>query len=596
MAHPLNLLSTLNASRSTDQVIAWRDGAAVSWGAFHARVADWSVLLGESPGDAFALLHHDAVEYAAALFGAWQARKTVFLPGDNLPGTCAGLRANVAGFLGEFDAEWQPKTAPSGNLHHQPVRFAAVGEDFPALVLYTSGSTGAAQPVAKNLGQMAAEVAHLEKQFGALLGAADVISTVSHQHIYGLLFNVLWPLAAGRRIQARTLTWSEDLSATLAAREAVLVSSPAHLGRIPENPRWATAAERLRAVFSSGGPLGFDIAQECRRLLGRVPIEVYGSSETGGIAWRQQESRQHQAWSALPGVEWRLDAIDAIDALDSIDAMGAIRPMDAGGAVLAVRSKHLPSADWFRTADRAQTAADGRFILGGRIDRIAKIEGKRISLSAIEKLLMASPLVDLARAIAVDGRRQRVAAFVVPSVRGQYELNALGRRGFTRLLRSLLDRFIEPVGMPRLWRFLEALPVNAQGKTSHADLLALLEAPPVLVIEPRSRLLERDAEHALFELVAPRDLVYFNGHFHGQLILAGVVQIDWAIAFGRRCFALPPQFRAIQMLKFQRLIMPDTPFRLELAYHPASATLSFKISTTLGIHASGRLLFGAADD
>lgn len=578
MAHPLNLLSTLNASRSADQVIAWRSGAAVSWGAFHGRVAAWSGLLGETAGDAFALLHHDAIEFAAALFGAWQARKTVFLPGDNLPGTCAGLRANVAGFLGEFDAEWQPKAAPSWNLDHRPTRFAAIDADFVGLVLYTSGSTGAAQPIAKNLGQMAAEVAHLEKQFGALLGAADVITTVSHQHIYGLLFNVLWPLAAGRRIQARSLSWFEDLSATLAARDAVLISSPAHLSRMPENPGWAKAAQRLRAVFSSGGPLSFEVAQECQRLLGRVPIEVYGSSETGGIAWRQQESREHQAWTALPGVEWRLNAIAAEE------------------EVLAVRSKHLPSEDWFRTADRAQAAGDSRFILGGRIDRIAKIEGKRISLSAIEKLLMASPLVDLARAIAVDGRRQRVAAFVVPSERGQYELNAVGRRGFTRLLRRLLDESIDPVGMPRRWRFLEALPVNAQGKTSHADLLALLEAPPVLLAEPRSRLLERDAEHALFELVAPRDLVYFNGHFHGQPILPGVVQVDWAIAFGRRCFALPPQFRAIQMLKFQRLIEPDTPFRLELVYQPASATLSFKIRTALGTHASGRLLFGGADD
>ncbi len=82
----------------------WRNGAAVDWDAFHGRVAAWSGLLGETAGDAFALVHHDAIEFAAALFGAWLARKTVFLPGDNLPGTCAGLRANVAGFLGEFDA------------------------------------------------------------------------------------------------------------------------------------------------------------------------------------------------------------------------------------------------------------------------------------------------------------------------------------------------------------------------------------------------------------------------------------------------------------------------------------------------------------
>ena len=216
-------------------------------------------------------------------------------------------------------------------------------------------------------------------------------------------------------------------------------------------------------------------------------------------------------------------------------------------------------------------------------------------MNAIEQLLLASPLLEFARVLAVDGRRQRLAAFVVPSAIGRRELTALGRRAFTRRMRSLLEHFIEPVGLPRIWRYLEALPVNAQGKTSHADLLGLLESAPALVTEPRSRLLERDGERAVFELIAPRDLAYFHGHFPGQPILSGVVQVDWAIAYGRRCFDLPPQFRAIQMLKFQRLIVPDTPFRLELLYSPPSAMLSFKISTSLGIHASGRILFGAAD-
>lgn len=577
MALPLNLLRTINADRSSDETIAWRGGGAMSWGAFHGRIAAWSGLLKESPGDAFALFHHDAIEFAAALFGAWLVRKTVYLPGDNLPATCAGLRANVTGFLGEFNPEWQPKEAPQSNLDHKPARCAVMDADFVGLVLYTSGSTGAPQPIAKKLGQLAAEVANLENQFGGLLGAADIISTVSHQHIYGLLFNILWPLAAGRRIQASSLSWFGDLSATLASHDAVLVSSPAHLSRIPENPGWAKAAQRLCAVFSSGGPLSFDVAQECQRLLGRVPIEVYGSSETGGVAWRQQESRDHRAWTALPGVAWRIDAIDAEE------------------EVLAVSSAHLPSKDWFRTADRAQAAGDGGFLLGSRVDRIAKIEGKRVSLGKIEGLLTASPLVASARTLSVDGRRQRIAAFVVLSEIGRRELNALGRRGFTRLMRRMLDHCIEPVGLPRIWRYLDALPVNAQGKTSHADLLALLEPKPARVTEPQSRLIERDAERALFEIIAPHDLIYFNGHFHGQPILSGVVQVDWVIAYGRRCFDLPPQFRAIEMLKFQRLIVPDTPFRLELVCQPARATLSFKITTALGTHASGRVLFGAAD-
>ncbi|MGH7886282.1 MAG: AMP-binding protein, partial [Candidatus Binatia bacterium] len=514
MTQPLNLLSTLNAGRCADEAVVWPGGAAVSWGAFQARVAAWFGLLRETPGQAFALFHNDALEFAAALFGAWQARKTIFLPGDNLPGTCAGLSANVAGFLGEFDSEWRPNAAPPSDCGFKPAGVEAIDGDFAGLVLYTSGSTGAAQPIAKKLRQMAAEVANLEMQFGASLGAAEIVTTVSHQHIYGLLFNILWPLAAGRRIQSSSFSWFEDISATLTEREAVLVSSPAHLRRIPENPGWAKAPQRLRAVFSSGGPLSFDVAQECKRIMGRVPIEVYGSSETGGIAWRQQESSENQAWTALPGVQWRLDAQDGEE------------------DVLSVSSEHLPNKNWFRTEDRAQAAGNGRFILGGRVDRIAKIEAKRISLSAIENLLTASPLVELARALAVEGRRQRVAAFVVPSERGWRELGALGRRGFSRMMRGLLDQSIEPVGLPRVWRFLDALPVNAQGKTSHADLLVLLEPQPVPVTEPRSRLIERDAEHVLCELVAPRDLVYFDGHFHEQPILAGVVQIDWVIGYG----------------------------------------------------------------
>jgi hypothetical protein len=149
--------------------------------------------------------------------------------------------------------------------------------------------------------------------------------------------------------------------------------------------------------------------------------------------------------------------------------------------------------------------------------------------------------------------------------------------------------------MPRIWRYLEALPVNAQGKTSHADLLALLDAQPARLTEPRARLIERDAERALFELVAPRELVYFDGHFDGQPILAGVVQVDWVIGFGRRSFDLPAELCAIQALKFQRVIAPETPLSLELVYQSAKATLSFKLSTALGTHASGRLLFGGAD-
>jgi 3-hydroxymyristoyl/3-hydroxydecanoyl-(acyl carrier protein) dehydratase len=328
-------------------------------------------------------------------------------------------------------------------------------------------------------------------------------------------------------------------------------------------------------VFSSGGPLQFDVVQETLRVLGHVPIEVYGSSETGGIAWRRQQDEKSEDWTPFDGVAWQ---------------------MDGETGVLEIRSPNLPDDRWFTTADRAEPAGAGLFRLKGRVDRIAKIEGKRISLNAIESQLKSSPLVTDARVIVLEGKRQRVAAFIVPSELGRCRLMDSGKLSLNRSLRDLIRQKVEAVGVPRIWRYLEVLPVNPQGKATQTQLMALLGPEFPREIKPRHRLLERDGGRAVLALIAPRDLLYFDGHFPGRPILAGVVQIDWVIAFGRLYFELPPSFRGIHALKFQRVIPPELPVRVELIHEPAKCALSFKITSDTGTHASGRIIFGAKDD
>jgi acyl-coenzyme A synthetase/AMP-(fatty) acid ligase len=478
----------------------------------------------------------------------------------------------VDGFLGEFGPDWKPLGPKPEDRTPAADGFGRLDPDFVGLVLYTSGSTGAPQAIPKKLFQMAAEVATLEAEFGAMLGDPEIMATVSQQHIYGLLFKILWPLAAGRAVHTRSFSFLEELAAA-AERDFLVVSGPAHLKRLAENPVWAPAAKRLKAVFSSGGPLTFDVARETERLLGQRPIEVYGSSETGGIAWRRQHTSD-QAWTPFAGIRWRVDPDDG---------------------VLEIVSPNLPDGHWFRTADRVELLAKNGFLLRGRVDRIVKIEGKRISLDAIESQLAVSPMVAQARVLALEGRRERVAAFVVPSADGRRKLAEVGKLGFDRLLRDTLSRSVEAVGLPRVWRYLDALPVNAQGKTTHAGLLALLDGDPSRSTLPLERLLERDPCRAVFELTAPRELLYFDGHFPGVPILAGVVQVDWVISYARQCFDLPPLFRGIHQLKFQRVITPEMPVTLELVHDPAKSSLSFKITSSHGAHASGRVLFGAPD-
>ncbi|PHV16288.1 AMP-binding protein [Janthinobacterium sp. BJB303] len=559
-------------ARPAALAVGWRDGAVLDHGHFAARMQAWAGMLECQSGHDFALYLDDSIEFGAALLGAWQAGKTVWLTADTLPASCASLAASVDGFLGQFPARHAPLSPPAASA---PARaWKVLAEDFPALVVYTSGSTGAAQAIPKKLSQLASEVATLEQLFGSHADGAAVVATVSHQHIYGLLFKVLWPLAAGRAVHAHSADYPEQLSALLARGPCVLAASPAHLKRLPEHLDWSGARAQLRAVFSSGGPLALDSALAAGSLLGRVPCEIYGSSETGGVAWRQRapERPDDESWQGFPGVDWRLQDDGALE----------------------VRSAHLAGDGWLRLADHARQTDAGRFQLLGRSDRIVKIEEKRISLNAIEAALLATPLVAEARVLLCDapaGERQKVAAFIVCSAAGRALLGAQGKLALNRQLQLALGGQVEAVALPRRWRYLEQLPINAQGKTTQALLLALLELPRLPHVELIESASGGDTPRLLFELRVPANLFYFDGHFTGAPLLPGVVQVEWALHFARQHLALPAHFRAMHALKFQQPVLPDRPVRLALEYDALKASLQFRYLSDAGQHASGRILF-----
>ena len=145
------------------------------------------------------------------------------------------------------------------------------------------------------------------------------------------------------------------------------------------------------------------------------------TEETGGIAWRQQHTRTDEAWTPMPGVGFRIDCEQG---------------------VLEIRSPHLPNEEWSPTADRATSAGDNRFLIRERVDRIVKIEEKRISLAALEYKLTASPMVADARVILIERRRPRIAAFIVPSVIGRSKLEEVGKLAFNRALRDTLSQAV----------------------------------------------------------------------------------------------------------------------------------------------------------
>ncbi|RKI61427.1 4-coumarate--CoA ligase [Corallococcus sp. AB049A] len=565
MAEPLALETLLVHGRPAGHPVARGEDGVRDAGAFRARVARWRAAFTAHGGQRFALFTEDTFDFATALFGAWHAGACVYLPADARPATLDALKAHVDGFAGRAP-QGQTPLAPAGNEDVAPAALQALSPDLAALVVYTSGSSGEPTAIPKRLSQLSSEVATLGRLFDADVGDVPVLATVSHQHIYGLLFRVLWPLTSGRPFDTHVLPYPEDILSALQAGPGLLVASPAHLKRLPSTLDWAAARGNLRGLFSSGGPLTPEALQACRDLLGRAPVEVYGSSETGGVAWRWRDTDDGASWRTMPGVEVRAEE-------------------DA----LWVRSPHLalPPGEWFTTEDRARPVPGG-FELLGRRDRLLKLEEKRVSLSAMERALVASGLLREARVIPLtEGHRVILAVVGVPSADGWQLQESGGRRSLSQALREKLAPHFESSALPRRFRYLEVMPVNSQGKSTEAALAALFDPK-----RPPFRVLERSGERALLAVDVPANSPYFDGHFPGSPILPGVVQLDWALMLGREHFALPPDFQRIETLKFQQVIPPGAQLTLELTWAKESGRLGFKLTSAAGSHASGRIVLG----
>lgn len=575
----------------SDRIVARANGLALTHVDFLAQVDRWQHAFQNSQEASWAISLKDPFDFAAALFGAWHANKAVVLPGDDRPATLAALHELGCGLAGDLPGGLQPAACVQPALVRGPLNPQDV-----ALTVFTSGSQGLPQAIDKSLAPLWSEVQALEQAFGHLFkldGEPSVITwaTVSHQHIYGLLFLVLWPLAAGRPMACQRLQFPEDMVRVLGVGPTVLVATPAHLKRLGDHLAWDDVRAGLQAVFSSGGPLSFEVSQEVDRLTGRTPIEVLGSSETGGIAWRQATSAG-TPWQPFADVQWRVE-----------------------GGCLSVQSPRLPVAGWWQTSDRVERNGAQGFRLLGRQDRIVKIEEKRVSLTAVEKALLQTAWVQEARAVVVSTPiGERVGAVLVLSSQGRDLLDS-GRRALSASLKDALAASLEPLAQPRRWRFVEALPVNAQGKTPE-DLLRELFAQPVDERQPMPELppvvwLSQGDDDAVAVLDIHRGLSAFNGHFPIAPILPGVAQLDWALALGRRCFSLPDEFVRLEVLKFVRPVVPGTKLHLSLQRkarpkEPDLVTLQFRLYSLpqgegdAGLaaeteHASGRAIWRARE-
>jgi 3-hydroxymyristoyl/3-hydroxydecanoyl-(acyl carrier protein) dehydratase len=514
------------------------------------------------------VFRQDRYAYAAALLGAWSRGYSVCLP-PNQRGTTISdlLKTGTVGAL-------LHDTGASGHLSVPDILDAPI-EVTPlstctlpspvAVTVMTSGTTGASVAWDKSAQQLLLEVAEQARTFH--LGPdLNYCVTVPPSHLYGLLFGVLLPLVTGSAFSRNTPLLPGEVAAYVGLHRAqVLVSVPTHLRAIRTlDP---TQVQTLEHVFSSAGPLPEETARAFVTQLGKPITEIFGSTETGGIAWRNRDS--NPSWTPFGPVTIGVDEEQCL----------FVESPFAGGNATLVDGPHAR----FQTSDQVRLQDDGRFEHLGRRDGVVKVGGQRVTMPAMEDCLLQHPDINDVAIVAVEddlrGHRLFAAVAGLPKVEAA--------------CRELLQAQFAASTLPRRFLFLDRLPRESNGKLMRSRVLRLFGYNDMG--QPLSKTVEcvasdAEGERLKASIVVPKDYYPFCGHFDMYPVLAGAVQIQHIVMplvhKHRPSWAAPTSLRKV---KFTERIEPGDTLEVNLTF--TSDAVQFSLNKASRVCSAGTLGF-----
>ncbi|MGW5127169.1 acyl-CoA synthetase [Streptomyces sp. NPDC004069] len=374
-------------------------------------------------------------------------------PGDELPDALAGLER----------VEVEVREAG-------PVPEDRAGDGDPALVVYTSGTTGPPKGAVLPRRALAATLDALADAW-QWTGDDVLVHGLPLFHVHGLVLGVLGPLRHGGTVRHLGRFTTDGVARELNGGATMLFGVPTMYHRIaealPGDPELAKALGGARLLVSGSAALPVHDHERITAATGRRVIERYGMTETlmNTSVRADGEARPGTVGVPLPGVELRLVEEDgtAIPAYDG-ETVGEIQ---VRGPSLFTEYLNRPDATaaaftadgFFRTGDMAVRDPDGQVrIVGRKATDLIKSGGYKIGAGEIENALLEHPGV---REAAVTGEpdadlRERIVAWIVPadpqSPPGAEELS------------DHVARRLAPHKRPRVVRLLDALPRNDMGK------------------------------------------------------------------------------------------------------------------------------------
>jgi len=374
--------------------------------------------------------YHFSVGFAAALV----RRQINLLPPNETPDLIERLAAQYPGVyclsdrptgLESLETVLFPELVDRGTA---ALPVPGVPEKQVAAIVFTSGSTGESVPYRKTWGSLVRvalaeiEILGLRSRRGMAL-----VGTVPPQHVFGLEATVLTVMQGGLVLHARRAFYPADIRGDLASlpRPRGLVISPVHLRVLLAESDDLPPVDFLLCATA---PLSPQLAAQAEARFGAPLYEIYGCTESGGIASRR--TVETSEWRAMKDVTLRADSKGTW-----------------------VRGGHVEIE--VLLADVIELRGHGRFLLHGRTADLVNIAGKRTSLAHLNYHLNSIEGVRDGTFVVPEQEGEtvtRLTAYVVaPGLSGEDLMNALRRR-------------VDAAFLPRPLHFVDALPRNETGK------------------------------------------------------------------------------------------------------------------------------------
>lgn len=332
----------------------------------------------------------------------------------------------------------------------------AAGTDDPAVLISTSGTTGAPKGVALTHGNLLASATAVAT---AWRWAPDdrLLLTLPLFHVHGLGVGINGTLGVGASVSLRPGFDADDVTARLRDRAASLFFGVPTMYRRLAAAGDAAALARARLLVSGSAPLAADLAERIRAFAGQVPLERYGMTETVMLTGNPHDGERRPGTVGLPfpGVHLRLDPEQG-----EVEVRG---PNVIRSYVDGVGAEAFTADGWFRTGDLAELDDAGYLRIVGRAKELIITGGSNVLPREVEEVLARHPAID---EVAVVGRPDDEWGEVVTACVVSDAPPGLDE------LRAFAAEALPPHKLPRALHRVEAIPRNALGKVVRDQLAA----------------------------------------------------------------------------------------------------------------------------